>query len=205
MNFEFSSQGSTDGRRESADRPHLWKRLTFTGGAIFNIVGPTNIHVGRKIRANNVEGGSSRATPSRRIGTFRSALGNGSRSPEVPFSILLDPRTFTSAGRYGPTMLKVAPRGQCLSENRDIQKRPRKRLAPTGGAIFNIVGPTNIHVGRKIRANNVEGGSSRAMPFGESGHSESPSETSRVHRRCHFQYCWTHEHSRRQVASSRQC
>ena len=32
-----------------------------------------------------------------------------------------------------------------------------------GGAIFNIVGRTNIDVGRVIRANNVEGGSSREL------------------------------------------
>ena len=35
------------------------------------------------------------------------------------------------------------------------------RPACGGGAIFNIVGRTSIPVGRVLRANNVEGGSSR--------------------------------------------
>ena len=59
----------------------------------------------------------------------------------------------------------------------------------TGGAIFSIVGSTTIHVGRTLRANNAKGGSSRAMPFGESGYSESPTETTRTHRRCHSLHC----------------
>jgi hypothetical protein len=38
---------------------------------------------------------------------------------------------------------------------------PRALLSCGGGAIFNIVGHTNLQVDRTIRANNVEGGSSR--------------------------------------------
>ena len=48
-------------------------------------------------------------------------------------------------------MLKVATPG----------KRVRIRAAYGGGAIFNIVGLIDVHVGRISRANNVEGGNSR--------------------------------------------
>ena len=41
------------------------------------------------------------------------------------------------------------------------------RTACGGGAIFNIVGHSSIHLGRVMRANNVEGGSSR-VPRSES-------------------------------------
>ena len=45
----------------------------------------------------------------------------------------------------------------------------QKRAALTGGAIVNIVGHTTIHLVQVSRANNVEGGSSPAMPFKRSG------------------------------------
>ena len=34
---------------------------------------------------------------------------------------------------------------------------------------------------------------------------EAPAKTARVRRRCHFQYCWTHEHPRRKDNSGQQC
>ncbi len=44
------------------------------GGAIFNIVGPTDIRVGRMPRANNVEGGSSREARTERQRTVEAPL-----------------------------------------------------------------------------------------------------------------------------------
>ena len=70
------------------------KRLAPTGGAILDIVGYSDLPVGGLFRADNVKGGSSRATPFRRIGLFRSAYGNGLRSPEVPTTFNVQRSTF---------------------------------------------------------------------------------------------------------------
>ncbi len=59
-------------------------------------------------------------------------------------------------------MFKVAPLGnRALKAELTLTTENGPPFTCGGGAIFNIVGHANIHIGGVIRANNVEGGSSR--------------------------------------------
>ncbi len=80
-----------------------------------------------------------------------------------------------------PRAIPCRPSGAGSQKRRKPAHHPRKRASCGGGAIFNIVGHTDIHAGRMLRANNVEGGSSR----------EPRADTCRVRRRCHLLHCLT--------------
>ncbi len=110
-----------------------------------------------------------------------SALGNGPRSPDVPSPMMLRSSGLHMSGCFGRNHLRrghsraMLPGESGCRSPEDVRRRfscgggashphgkgARKRPAHGGGAIFNIVGHSIIHVGGLIRANNVEGGSSR--------------------------------------------
>jgi hypothetical protein len=107
-------------------------RATRGGGAIFNIVGCTNIHVGGLIRANNVEGGSSReqradtSAPTGRsdqvpqVKPLEHVEADGKSAPDFddPLAKLDSRRSTFVVSHLGQwTIVLSAPTG-CSSENR---------------------------------------------------------------------------------------